>query len=273
LIVETDASKKAIGAALIQEVKTEEVIERMLIYTASTCLKSAETRYSTIRRELFGVSFALKKFRKYLMGNHFLLRTDHRPLDGLFKKAITSIKNEDLRNLVAGLTEYSFDVEYVPGESNCFPDWLSRNCVDELYSYPDFRMGESGKFDDVFSRSKWRRFIPANERRSMLNSLHTLKHFGYTRMLAGAEEARFTWPLTSEDVKEFLTDCGCSLAKKNRRKKMKWGKPEEVLPEDNAFAMDVYSFGATTYLSILNLKDDQFWVQKYGKSLVNVSLP
>jgi hypothetical protein len=65
--------------------------------------------------------------------------------------------------------------------------------------------------------------------------------------------------LVSENVKEFLTDCGCSLAKKNCRKKMKWGKPEEVLPEDNAFAVDLYSFGAKTYLSILNLKDDQFW--------------
>jgi hypothetical protein len=77
-------------------------------------------------------------FRKFLMGNYFLVRTDHRPLHGLFKKAITSLENEDLRDLVAGLTEYSFDVEYLPGESNCFPDWLSRNCVDELNSYPDF---------------------------------------------------------------------------------------------------------------------------------------
>jgi hypothetical protein len=92
LIVETEASKKAIGAALIQEVKTEEVIERRLIYTASRSLKPAETRYLTIRRELFGVSFALKKFRKFLMGNHFLVRTDNRTLDGLFKKAITSIE-------------------------------------------------------------------------------------------------------------------------------------------------------------------------------------
>jgi hypothetical protein len=73
LIVETNASKKAIGAALIQEVKTEEVIERRLIYVASRSLKSAETRYSTIRRELLGVSFALKKFRKSPMGNHFLV--------------------------------------------------------------------------------------------------------------------------------------------------------------------------------------------------------
>ena len=149
LIVETDASKKAVGAALIQEVKTEEdgrkqegcriqevkteeVFQRRLIYTASRSLKSAETRYSTITKELLGVSFALKNFRKFLMGNHFLVRTDHRPLDGLFKKAITSMENEDLRDLVAGLSEYSFDVEYVLRESNCVPDWLSRNCVDEV---------------------------------------------------------------------------------------------------------------------------------------------
>ena len=173
------------------------------------------------------------------MGNHFLVRTDHRPLDGLFKKAIDSIENEDLRDLVPGLTECSFDVEDVRGELNFFRDWLSRNCVDELYSYLDLGMGKSGKFYEVFSRNKWRRFIPANERRSLLNSLHTLKHFRYTRMLFSAKKAGITWPLISEDVKEFLTDFGCSLAKKNRRKKMKWGKPEEVLPEDNVFAVDL----------------------------------
>ena len=108
------------------------------MYTASRSLNSAETRCSIIRRELLGVSFALKKLKKFLMGNYFLVRTEHRPLNGLFKKAITSIENEDLRDVVAGLTKHSVDVEYVPGESNFFPDWISRNCVDELYSYPDF---------------------------------------------------------------------------------------------------------------------------------------
>jgi len=120
LIVETDASKKAIGAALIQEVKTEEVIQRRLIYTASRSLKSAETRYSNIRRELLGVSFPLRKFRKFLMGNHFLVRTDHRPLDGLFKKAITSIENEDLRDLVSGLTDIPLTLNTCLENQNLF---------------------------------------------------------------------------------------------------------------------------------------------------------
>lgn len=70
LILETDAGKEAIKVALIQVVKTKECVERRLIYSASKSLKSADTRYSTITRELLVVSFAHKKFRKFLMGNH-----------------------------------------------------------------------------------------------------------------------------------------------------------------------------------------------------------
>ena len=50
-------------------------------------------------------------------------------------------------------------------------------------------------------------------------------------------------------------------------KKMKWCKPEEVLPEDNVFAVDLYSFGSKTYLSILNLKDDKFWSTEVWKKV------
>ena len=40
----------------------------------------------------------------------FLIRTDHRPLVGLFKKPLLSIENEDLRDLVSQMSEYSFTV-------------------------------------------------------------------------------------------------------------------------------------------------------------------
>ena len=259
LIVETDASKKALGAALVQEAVVNGVKERRLIYAASRSLKSAETRYSTIRRELLGVKFAITKFRKFLLGTHFIVRTDHRPLDGLFKKAIMSIENEDLRDLVASLSNYDFEVEYLPGESNAFPDWLSRCCVDELYSYPDFRLHESGKFYEVWSRKKWRRFVPAEERRAVMNSLHTFKHLGYTRIMNAANDACLTWPRISEDVQEFLIDCGCSLSKKNRRKRLTWGTPAAVYPSENSIAVDLYSYGGKHFLSILDLNSDEFW--------------
>jgi hypothetical protein len=85
LIVETDASCRAVGATLIQEVPTGEGIERRLIYAASRSFKGAETRYSTIRRELLAVVFALAKFRRFILHRQFVIRTDHRPLVGLPK--------------------------------------------------------------------------------------------------------------------------------------------------------------------------------------------
>ena len=159
------------------------------------------------------------------------MRIDHRPLDGLFKKAIMSIENEDLRDLVTALSQYDFEVEYLPGESNVFPDWLSRCCVEELYSYPDFCLHEYGKFYEVWSRKKWRRFIPGEERRAALNSLHTFKHLGYSRIMSATDDACLAWPKISEDVQDFLTDRGCSLTKKNRRKRLTWRSSAAVYPK------------------------------------------
>ena len=61
------------------------------------------------------MSFAIKKFPKFLTGADCLVKTDDRPFDESFRRGIVAIEKENLRDLVAGLTEYSFDVEYVPG--------------------------------------------------------------------------------------------------------------------------------------------------------------
>jgi len=57
------------------------------------------------------------KIRMCLIGADFLVKTDHPPLEELFRKAIVAIENENLRDLVVGLTGYSFDVENTRGES------------------------------------------------------------------------------------------------------------------------------------------------------------
>jgi len=60
LVTETDASESAVGASLVQEITTEGCSkEKALIYAVSRSFKSAETRYSTIRRELLAVVFLL----------------------------------------------------------------------------------------------------------------------------------------------------------------------------------------------------------------------
>jgi hypothetical protein len=57
-------------------VKTEEAIERRMMYTAPEALILPRKNTQPSGENSWGVSFALKKFRKFLMGNHFLVRTD-----------------------------------------------------------------------------------------------------------------------------------------------------------------------------------------------------
>jgi hypothetical protein len=230
LIVEVDASNFALGAALIQEVssgyevKEEDDLERRLIYAASRSLNSAEINYSTIRRELKGISFALNKFRKFLQGRKFLVRTDHLPLKGVFSKGLHAIENTKIREEVADLVaEFDFELEYRPGKDNLLPDYLSRNCLDELYEYSEFK--EDGGVMFVRQRDKWFRFLPARERRGFLLSIHTNRHYGQTRMLESVKEAAVTWPRLKEDVQEFLTYCLCAVSKQNRRRNKGWVIP------------------------------------------------
>ena len=103
-LVATDASNYGIGAVLYQEhvestsnVKFEDSsilvknstslknsekkkITRKYIGFMARSLSKSERNYSTTKRELLAIVFALKKFHKFLWGNPFTLFTDHKAL-------------------------------------------------------------------------------------------------------------------------------------------------------------------------------------------------
>jgi hypothetical protein len=75
-ILDADASDAAVGVVLSQ---IQGGTERPIAY-ASRRYNDAESRYCITRRELLAVIFGLRQFRQYLLGRHFLIRTDHAPL-------------------------------------------------------------------------------------------------------------------------------------------------------------------------------------------------
>ena len=84
-IVDTDASDFGIGGVLSQVQDGE---ERVICYS-SHGLNPAQQRYCTTKRELLAVYTFVDQYRHYLIGSHFLIRTDHSSLTWLknFKEA------------------------------------------------------------------------------------------------------------------------------------------------------------------------------------------
>ena len=72
-ILDTDASGYGIGAVLSQE---QDGQERVIAYGSRT-LSKAERNYCVTRRELLAVVVFVKKFRQFLLGREFDIRTDH----------------------------------------------------------------------------------------------------------------------------------------------------------------------------------------------------
>lgn len=115
-VITTDASKFAIGAVLSQKGRP--------ICFASRTLNESETRYSVIEKEMLAIVWAVKYFKHYVYGRHFIIETDHKPLLWLRTLKDSSEVLERLKIKIAG---YDFEIKYIKGKLNFVADALSRD--------------------------------------------------------------------------------------------------------------------------------------------------
>ena len=113
----TDASRlHGLGFALMQPTVSG---PPNLIACGSRSLNPAETRYSTVELECLAIQYALKKCDFYLRGHPgFKVITDHRPLVGVFRKALDDITNSRLLRIREKTVPYNFTVEWMAGKEN-----------------------------------------------------------------------------------------------------------------------------------------------------------
>jgi hypothetical protein len=114
-VLETDASGSGMGAVLIQKGHP------LCYFSKQFCPRLLAA--STYVRELCAITSAVKKWRTYLLGRKFIIRTDQRSLRELMTQII---QTPEQQFYLAKLLGYTYEIVYKPGAQNRVADALSR---------------------------------------------------------------------------------------------------------------------------------------------------
>jgi len=114
-----DASNYALGAILSQRVDR---ILHVIAYGSHT-LDAAQVNYTTTKKKLLAIVFALDKFRSYLLYSPITVFTDHAALRYLLKKPDAKPK---LIRWMLLLKEFDIEIRDRSGVENVVVDHLSR---------------------------------------------------------------------------------------------------------------------------------------------------
>lgn len=120
-VVETYASGYGLGAVMMQE-------NRPIAYYSQVLGPRARGR-SIYEKELMAICLAVEKWKHYLLGRHFVIRTDQQSL-----RYITQQREigADYQKWVRKLIGFDFDIQYKPETANRVADALSRKGEGEL---------------------------------------------------------------------------------------------------------------------------------------------
>ena len=83
MTLQTDASKKGLGAVLLQNSKP--------VMFASRALTGSERNYQNLERECLATIWGMEKFHYFLYGKEFTLETDQKPLVSIYRKHTVEI--------------------------------------------------------------------------------------------------------------------------------------------------------------------------------------
>ena len=120
LRLQVDASKYRLGAVLLLEEKP--------IGYASKSLNDSEVNYAQIEEELYAILFGCKRFHQYIYGRHFIVESDHKPLESIMREPLIAAPPR-LQRMILQLQRYDFIIVHRPGKEIPVADTLSRKSL------------------------------------------------------------------------------------------------------------------------------------------------
>ena len=116
ITIQVGLSMRGLGATLLQSKDPVEYHSKLLSET--------ERGYSNIEREMLSIVYGLEEFHYYAYGRHVTIETDHKPLESIFKKHLSSTPPRIARMMLP-IQKYDVDIKYVPGKEIPLADALS----------------------------------------------------------------------------------------------------------------------------------------------------
>ena len=202
----TDASLSGVGAWIGQKNEEDQIVP---VICASKKLSPTQQRWSATKRELWGLMWAMEKFRYYLLGRKFIARVDHRPLVAMMKNKL----NVMMEGWVETILKYDFETVYLPGELNFMADALSRTSELQETSEVGSRKAEVEveveKLSNLtFEMEKRGKKLPSEEvQKSILESVHLLGHFSVEKMYKKIWNDGYWWPGLRSQLTEVVKSC------------------------------------------------------------------
>jgi cleavage and polyadenylation specificity factor subunit 1 len=249
----TDASTHSIGAVLQQNVNG--IWQPLSFFSRK--LTPTQAKYSTYDRELLAIYLAIKHFRYFIEGREFTVFTDHKPLTtALFTKSDRSPRQA---NHLDFISQFTSDIQYIPGKDNVVADYLSRPTENEIstsrmvpidlklveqlqqndeelkdllasvtdasskYKLHKFSFPEHELYFET-STNRNRLYIPEQLRRKLFDNLHGISHpsIRATRKLIAS---RYFWSNLNKDCNNWSKTCiSCQRSKVHRHTKSEYGR-------------------------------------------------
>ena len=236
----TDASRLGIGAVLQQE-QSDGKLHPIAYFSRK--LYDYQQRYDVTQLECLEIVESIEYWHFYLYHKKFTIFSDHQAL-----KWLKSIKkpNSRLFKWSLKLSQYQFDINYIPGKMNEISDALSRNPVlepnnnsehikivnlidkqviieaqkDYLNNLPKKTVLENDliiKIKDNFHKI----YVPDKLINTLLEKFHLeFGHIGSKKMLS-LISCNYYFKNISEKINQFLLRCEvCQTNKINRKKKL-----------------------------------------------------
>ena len=116
--LQTDASKKGLGAVILQNSKP--------VMFMSSALTGSERNYQNLERECLATIWEMEKFHYFLYGKQFTLETDQKPLVSIYRKHMVEISPRIQRSVVRSFPYLPFDIQDRKGMEIPLADTLSR---------------------------------------------------------------------------------------------------------------------------------------------------